>query len=165
LLETKKCILEKLRPEDFEDVKQLYRNETVRKYLGGIVSEESYKERFAEMMELSTDNYYWVVRDKKTNSFMGIVSLDEHHDAVSTEISYQLLPEWWGSGCATEVLGEILNYAFTKLMLTEIVAETQTANRASCKLLERVGMVLKDTTLRFGTEQVIYCKKQIQGLS
>jgi [ribosomal protein S5]-alanine N-acetyltransferase len=151
----------KIRPEDYGDVKQLYRNEAVRNYLGGIVSEESYKERFAEMTESSMDNYYWVVRDKKTNSLVGLVSLDKHHDGVSTEVSYQLMPEWWGSGFATEVLGKILNYAFTKLKLPEIVAETQTANRASCKLLERVGMELKETILRFGAEQAIYCKKRI----
>jgi len=37
------------------------------------------------------------------------------------------------------------------------VAETQSANKASCKLLEKLGMNLKQIVQRFGAEQSIYC--------
>ena len=37
-----------------------------------------------------------------------------------------------------------------------MIAETQTANILSCKLLERVGMKLEQKIQRFGTEQTIY---------
>jgi hypothetical protein len=50
----------------------------------------------------------------------------------------------------------ILNFALNELDLAKVVAETQTANKSSCRLLERVGMEWERTISRFGAEQAIY---------
>jgi [ribosomal protein S5]-alanine N-acetyltransferase len=47
----------------------------------------------------------------------------------------------------------------TELSLPNVIAETQTANRASCKLIERLGMKLEKTIERFGAEHAIYSIK------
>lgn len=44
-----------------------------------------------------------------------------------------------------------------ELKLPGLIAETQTANQASCRLLEKVGKKRVKTLSRFGAEQVIYC--------
>lgn len=152
-------MLSKLQEDDYEDVKLLYVDESVRKYLGGTLKEETIQVRFNEMNLSSKDSTYFVVRENDTNRFIGLISLDTHYDGVSTEVSYQLLPKWWGEGYATEIVKEIIYYAFHKLNLTEIVAETQLANKSSCRLLEKVGMKLRETVQRFGEEQAIYCIK------
>ena len=61
-----------------------------------------------------------------------------------------------GKGYATEVVKELIGYAFEELRLAKVIAETQTANILSCKLLERVGMELEQKIQRFGAEQAIY---------
>jgi ribosomal-protein-alanine N-acetyltransferase len=155
-LETDRCILSKLQQIDYEDVKKLYVNEKVRKYLGGIRDEVIIKESFYRVMKPIKGSYYWVIKEKHTNEFLGLFSLDTHHDGISKEVSYQLLPQWWGAGFATEILKAIIDYAFNTLQITEIIAETQTANEASCRLLERVGMKYKQSVQRFGAEQAIY---------
>jgi ribosomal-protein-alanine N-acetyltransferase len=94
--------------------------------------------------------------NKENGKFLGLVSLDKHHDGESTEVSYQLMPIAWRKGYATEVVKEVIHYSFTKLNLPRLIAETQTANKSSCKLLERVGMTVKETVHRFGEEQKIY---------
>ncbi len=152
-------MLSKLQEDDYEDVKLLYVDESVRKYLGGTLKEETIQVRFNEMNLSSKDSTYFVVRENDTNRFIGLISLDTHYDGVSTEVSYQLLPKWWGEGYATEIVKEIIYYAFHKLNLTEIVAETLLANKSSCRLLEKVGMKLRETVQRFGEEQAIYCIK------
>ncbi|WDF04500.1 GNAT family N-acetyltransferase [Shouchella hunanensis] len=159
MIKTNRCLLSKLQEDDYEDVKLLYVDESVRKYLGGTLKEESIQVRFNEMNLSSKDSAYFVVRENDTNRFIGLISLDTHYDGVSTEVSYQLLPKWWGEGYATEIVKEFIYYAFHKLNLTEIVAETQLANKASCRLLEKLGMKLQETVLRFGEEQAIYCIK------
>lgn len=156
-LSTARCILTRLHQIDYEDVKKLYVNEKVRKYLGGTQDEVIIKESFFRVMKLIKGSYYWVVREKQTNEFLGLFSLDTHHDGISKEVSYQLLPQWWGAGYAMEILKAIIDYAFNTLQLTEVIAETQTANEASCRLLERVGMKYKQSLHRFGKEQAIYC--------
>lgn len=156
MIETNRCQLVELQEADYEDVKKLYSDLKVREFLGGPVSEEVYREKFKKMLISESFQIYWVIRQKDSSLFVGLISLDLHHDGVSTEVSYQLLPEWWGKGYATEAVKEVIRYAFEELRLTKLIAETQTANISSCKLLERVGMKLEQKVQRFGAEQAVY---------
>lgn len=154
--ETKRCKLFKIQQNDYEDVKKLYTDERVRQFLGGTIEEPVYKIKFDDMCCVENKGLYWVIRQKDNNQFIGLVSLDLHHDGISTETSYQILPQWWGYGYGTEIVQEVISYAFEKLNLTKVVAETQTANESSCRLLRRVGMSLEETVERFGAEQSIF---------
>ncbi|WP_346426610.1 GNAT family N-acetyltransferase [Bacillus sp. Y1] len=145
-----------LQKSDTMDVKKLYVNQKVRKYLGGTLQEHSIEQVLDDMLNAGTDSMYWVVREKHTEDFIGLVSLDPHHDGDYLEISYQLLPNWWGKGYASEVVQLLIHYALNELNLSKVIAETQTANTSSCKLLERLGMELERTISRFGAEQAIY---------
>ncbi|EPY10146.1 MULTISPECIES: GNAT family N-acetyltransferase [Paenibacillus] len=157
LLETKRCTLTKLQASDYDNVRRLYVNEEVRKYLGGAwTEEEAITGSFRRMLASQEGASFWIIREKQTNAFIGLISLDTHHDGVSTEVSYELLPEWWGSGYAAETVTAVIDYAFRELGLPEVIAETQAANKASCRLLERIGMSFRDTVQRFGEQQAIY---------
>ncbi|WP_035445414.1 GNAT family N-acetyltransferase [Atopococcus tabaci] len=156
MFETKRCSIHAFKESDSAEVKKLYLNHEVRKYLGGIRKEEAVEAVLDDMLHSSEDSYYWVVREKHTDYFIGLISIDPHHDGTYVEISYQFLPDWWGRGYATETVGFILRVAFTELNLSKVIAETQTANVSSRKLLERLGMKLERTTTRFGAEQAIY---------
>ncbi|WP_404466870.1 GNAT family N-acetyltransferase [Planococcus rifietoensis] len=156
MFKTERCAITKLQESDYNEVKRIYENQEVRKFLGGIHQEASIGERFREMLDSSHDFFYWVVREKQTETMIGLVSLDLHHEGVYQEISYQFLPCWWGKGYASEVISVVIHFALYELNLPLIVAETQTANKASCKLLERLGMELERTIFRFGADQAIY---------
>jgi [ribosomal protein S5]-alanine N-acetyltransferase len=140
-------------------VEKLYINEDVRKYLGGIRQAASIEVLLDEMLHSGDDSFYWVIRKKHTDNFIGMLSLDPHHDGIYYEVSYQLLPNWWGAGYATEVVQVIINFALNELKLPKVIAETQTANIASSKLLEKLGMKLEGTINRFEAEQAIYSIK------
>jgi len=154
--ETKRCKLFKIQKNDYEDVRQLYTDERVRQFLGGTVEEPVYKIKFDDMCCGENTGLYWVVRKKDDNQFVGLVSLDLHHDGISLEISYQILPQWWGYGYGTEIVQKVISHAFENLGLARVIAETQTANESSCRLLRRVGMSLEETVERFGAEQSIF---------
>lgn len=156
MLETERCVLFDLKRADFIDIKNLYFNHDVRKYLGGIV-DEAYLLKAAEvMLENEGESHFWVVRERISDSFMGLVSLTPHHDGEYTEVSYQFMPEWWGKGYGREAVQVVIKYGFMELNLPKIIAETQTANEASCRLLEWTGMEREKTLLRFGAEQAVY---------
>lgn len=63
---------------------------------------------------------------------------------------------WWGQGYAEEVIRKVIDYVFDELKLKKLVAETQSANKNSCKLLKNVGMTLEGIVTRFGAEQSIF---------
>jgi len=156
MIETNRCKLLKIANEDHDDVKRLYQDETVRKYLGGAVDDERFNTRFAEMTEADGGSFYWGIRLKDTDEFLGMISIDMHHDGENREVSYGLLPKYWGQGYATEIVRKVIEHGFKELGLSVILAETQSANENSCKLLKRVGMILKEKRERFGAEQSIF---------
>jgi len=156
-------MIDTIRETDFNDVRNLYMNPGVRKYLGGIRGEDSIKSAMGKMLNPSQNSFYWIVRERRAGCFIGLVSLDPHHEGDYQEISYQFMPDYWGQGYATEVVGHIINYSLSELALSKVVAETQTANTASCKLLEKLGMTLERTVYRFNAEQAKYSAEYPSG--
>lgn len=159
MIVTPRCKLIKLASGDLDDVIQIYKDPLVRRYLGGTTDDELLlKNKFEEVLSKSKMSgvYFWCVRLIKDDQFIGLVSLDRYHDGKNIELSYEFLPQHWGSGYATEVVRKMIDYSFTEIDLPKIVSETQIANTSSCKLLERVGMKLENRLMRFGAEQAVY---------
>ncbi|KIL49106.1 GNAT family N-acetyltransferase [Jeotgalibacillus campisalis] len=161
MFETKRCIIKNVCTRDAGEIKALYMNKDVRKYLGGVLEEDAIQAVIERVFHSSETLFYWVVREKNTDRFMGTVCLDPHHEGNDLELSYQFLPKWWGKGYATEALPFIINYAFDELKLSKLVSETQTANSSSCRLLEKSGMTVERVITRFGAEQAIYSIKSV----
>jgi ribosomal-protein-alanine N-acetyltransferase len=105
----------------------------------------------------------WAIRTDQ-RAFIGWVTLGVHHNQVDTEISYLLLPEAWGQGYAREAVERVLCHGHRDLGLSRIVAETQTANASSVRLLERVGMTFERHLERFGASQSLYAHEAWSGL-
>lgn len=158
-MKTNRCIVENLKKDDYEDVKLLYVDSKVREFLGGVISDEKYSSSLKEMINNNEDSLYWVIRLKDTNDFIGLVSIDIHHDGVSRELSYQFLPSYWGKGYALEVIREILNFISRELNINNLISETQVMNKASCRLLNSLGMKVVDKVYRFNAEQYIFSLK------
>lgn len=154
-LATDRCLLNPLGDEDRADVARLYADQEVRRFLGGFISPEQCKQRFEQMIGDPAVRA-WTLRVKATSSFLGLISVAQHHDGQDEEISYQLLPEFWGQGYACEALVAVIEYAASVMKLPSLIAETQCGNHASRRLLERVGMEPVRTLTRFGEDQVIY---------
>jgi [ribosomal protein S5]-alanine N-acetyltransferase len=74
-------------------------------------------------------------------------------------LSYEFHPDAWGHGYATEATRRALDFALNDLAFERLIAETQTANSASCRLLERLGMKEERRIQRFGAEQAIYASE------
>lgn len=156
MLRTTRCLIKLLNKSDINEVKELYTNEKVRRYLGGTYGEEQIKTAIGDMVIKESESLYWVAREIRTNTFIGLVSLSPHHDGHDVELSYQVLPTWWGKGYGLEITQVILHYAFDELSLKRVIAETQLSNIKSCNLLKRLGMKLEKEIERFGAQQCIY---------
>jgi [ribosomal protein S5]-alanine N-acetyltransferase len=154
MLQTNRCNLRAPCAENSEQFFALNSNPEVRRYLGGLRSNVQINERFD--LFLNSIGSYWVVEQKNDQKFIGIVSLNLHHDGVDTEVSYEFLPAYWGKGFATETVLQVLEYALHELRLPRVVAETQIANEKSIRLLERIGMRFDREVERFGAKQAIY---------
>ncbi|MET3574440.1 GNAT family N-acetyltransferase [Bhargavaea ullalensis] len=153
-LRTARCVLAPPVSGDRTHVQALYQNDQVRAYLGGPRSAAEAAQAFEGLQ--ANPGHCWTICHQQTGTFMGLISLDLHHDGEDTEISFQLLPEFWGHGFGAEAAREVIRFAFDELKLQRVIAETQSANTASRRLLERLGMGDLKVVERFGAEQWIY---------
>jgi RimJ/RimL family protein N-acetyltransferase len=61
-------------------------------------------------------------------------------DDLEAEIGYELAPEYWGHGYATEAARALVSFGFEKLKLHRIGAWCIAENTASARVLEKLGM-------------------------
>ncbi len=86
----------------------------------------------------------WAVEVPGITAFAGFVGLSVPAFPIDgrarVEVGWSLAAEHWGKGYATEGGRAALDYGFTVLGLSEIVAFTVPANRRSRAVMERLGM-------------------------
>ena len=87
---------------------------------------------------------------------VGLIDLSPHKDGEDYEISYQFHPEIWGKGYAREAIACVVQHSLCNLKLGRIIAETQSENHASCRLLKHIKMIELKRLQRFGAEQIIF---------
>lgn len=84
----------------------------------------------------------WKLCDRATGAYAGGAGLkywDKTH--CRAEVGYILAREHWGRGLATEALAPILRFAFERMLLHSIEARVHPDNRASRRVLEKLGFV------------------------
>ena len=80
---------------------------------------------------------------KRELIFSNINSRSEDFSPEEIEIFYGLAKEYWGKGLATEAGKAVLHYGFDTIGLDEIVAVTHSANVASIRVIEKLGLIYK----------------------
>lgn len=65
-------------------------------------------------------------------------------DSPEAEIGYELAPDEWGQGFATEAARAIIRFGREELGLRRFTAWTVADNTASIRVLEKVGMTLEN---------------------
>lgn len=86
----------------------------------------------------------WVVELPGEASFIGAVGLNNLRFALpfapAVEAAWRLSPGYWGQGYAYEAARAAIDDGFGRLGLNEIVGFTVPANRASRRVMEKLGM-------------------------
>ncbi|NNL38321.1 MAG: GNAT family N-acetyltransferase [Flavobacteriaceae bacterium] len=106
----------------------------------------------------------WATVLKSGKQFVGWAGLAYLPEFDEVDLGYRFLPEYWGSGLATEASNAILNYAFDVLKLDKIVAIAMKENKASIRVMEKVGMEFdKLAPYEPGSENAVWywCDKKL----
>lgn len=88
---------------------------------------------------------FWAVERKADGAFLGYCGLKQvlHSGEPidgDIEIGWRLREDAWGQGYAAEAANACLAWAWDHLDVARVVAVTVPANRASWRLMERIGM-------------------------
>jgi len=149
-LETERLLLEQWDEERLEDFVRLAADPRVTGEFGeGCAwSRDRSEARFAEALgHWSRYGFGWrSALDRQTGEWLGFVGLNfARPEAVelaprSVEIGWWLDPAAWGTGIATEGAIALRDEGFERVGLDWLWARYQTANRASARVTEKIGM-------------------------
>ncbi|MER6076094.1 GNAT family N-acetyltransferase [Streptomyces sp. NPDC001817] len=154
-LRTGRLLLRPVTREDGSLVRELLTDGRVRAYLGGPVTEERVAARQAAYP--TTAGAFTVVRVTDQRP-VGLVTIGADHRCEGrAEVSYQLLPAAWGEGLGREAVAAAVSW-WTDAVPGggPLVAVTQKANRASCRMLEAIGMTVVDELDEYGARHCLY---------
>lgn len=140
---THRLSAERLKFQHLNELYRMHQNKQVMATLGGVRSDN-------ETRLLILNNLYhwqrygfglWVFRDKVNNQFVGRAGLRnlEIEGKNEVELAYALMTNFWGKGLATEMGDKILKISFELLKLPEVVCFTLTTNKASQRVMEKLG--------------------------
>ena len=82
----------------------------------------------------------WSIVHKESHAILGSAKLSLNLRFNSAEIGYWIGKKYWNNGYAGEAARKILNYGFQELKLNRIEAYAMVENKASSKILLRLGM-------------------------
>jgi len=93
------------------------------------------QDNFKQMKEIA-----WAICNRSDGLLLGAVGMSLNKKNDSGELGFWMGKPYWGNGYTTEAAGEVLDYTFGKLKLNRVEAHHMTGNKASGRVLEKLGM-------------------------
>jgi RimJ/RimL family protein N-acetyltransferase len=162
-LETERLVLRRLVPADAELLFELDSDPEVQRYVHagppdlGRIREEVLP-RMSAYYGQHRDLGFWAAEEKPTRAFVGWFHLRPEAGplgAADPELGYRLRRQTWGRGLATDGATGLVAVAFAESETSRIVAATLVGNRASQRVLDKVGF---ERTEEFFYEQPPYAE-------
>ncbi len=147
-LETERCLLRKIEPDDIDDMYEYAKDPSVTEFLTWSPHPDK-ATTYEYVMYLQSrykagDFFDWAVicRDnKKMIGTCGFTRFD--YNSNSAEIGYVLNSEYHGKGIATEVSARVIEYGFENLNLHRIECKYMVENTASRRVMDKNGMTFE----------------------
>lgn len=153
-LQTPRLTLRPCTPDDRDDFVALERDPAVMRFLNGghPVDHETVSQNSTFLMPRGTESYVWTGR-RPDGTFVGWFCLWPESEVVA-ELGYRLSRSAWGQGLASEGASALIAWGFDEAGYETVVATTMTVNRASRRVMEKIGMVYDRTVLEEWAEPI-----------
>ena len=156
-LTSERLILKPLQSDDLDICLEMFTDPDVVKYADGLMSDSTIRKGIPNWIKRGGNGCIgiWCLTDRLSGEKYGSVALlpipidenDTDFDLVvpgtmpdgDIEIGYFLKRSAWGRGFATETCRRVLQFAFEKTTLIEVVATFEEENTASRNVLEKSG--------------------------
>ena len=105
--------------------------------------DETIDDALAALAKYPRRGHHWAITlDENT---IGLIRLELSKRNSTGDIGYELHPDRWGNGYATEVLKEVVRYSFEELKLHRLCAWAYEPNKASQRVLVKAGFTYEGT--------------------
>lgn len=158
-LETPRLILRQFTEDDVDNLVALDSDRDVMRFIGGVANsrEAITKKSLSDILSYYTeyDNLgFWAIVEKSSKEFIGWVVLRPESrfriavllnvvESDALELGYRLRKVSWGRGYATEASRALIDKVLITEKISKIVAWALPENKASIRVMEKLGMKLQ----------------------
>ncbi|HAU0926962.1 TPA: GNAT family N-acetyltransferase [Legionella pneumophila] len=146
ILETKRLFLRTFQEKDVESLIAINQDPKVMQFFPAIPTREetiAFIDKIISHQEEKNFSLY-AAEIKNTGEMIGFVGLFtatfQAHFTPAVEIGWRLSSKHWNQGYATEAAKAVLDYAFRKLDLGEVVSFTSVLNKPSIRVMQKIGL-------------------------
>jgi [ribosomal protein S5]-alanine N-acetyltransferase len=144
ILLTSRLILRELHDEDLDSFIDIFSRDEVTRYYGRdvVTSSEEANDLLQKMKSgfLEKRGIRWGIEARDTKQLIGTIGYHLWSPLHKrAEVGYELHPDYWNKGYATEAIKTALSYGFQEMDLNRISAIVYFENQASNRLLEKIG--------------------------
>ena len=164
-IETQRLILRNFIPADFIQLAPILADPRVMKYsrTGDVLSVSETKEKIQGYIR-SYEKYgfgKWAVISKDHNQLIGYcgIAVEPVDNKEERELGYRLAYSFWNQGLATEAAKAAVEYGFEQLKFPYILGIVEQQNKASIRVLEKLGMRYERETVFYGVKMDVYSVK------
>ena len=161
IIETPRLLLREFSINDDEKFFELNTDPEVLKYTGDkpFSSLEEAKLFLVNYSDYGVNGYgRWAVINKSDNKFIGWCGLKLNEENM-VDLGFRFFRREWNKGYATEAAKTSLNYGFEILNLEKIIGRASIDNKASIRVLEKIGMQFWKKQQVEGLHEAVYYYK------
>jgi RimJ/RimL family protein N-acetyltransferase len=149
--ETDRLVLVPWSDEYFDDVARLCADPEAMRFITGgePLSRETAAEILARTRALWDEHGFgpWAALEKGTGHWVGRIGLnllDDWPGPDKWEVGFELAPEFWGRGLATEGARRAIRYAWEQTSLDRVISVTAPDHLASRRVMEKCGLTFQE---------------------
>ncbi len=160
-LETPRLILRAFTLEDVEAAYEMNCDPEVSRYTGdgGVPSLEEVRRRILHDVMGDYEQHgfgRFAVEAKASGEFIGFAGLKYLPQLDEVDIGYRFVRRCWGKGIATEAGEAVMHFGWTELRLKRIIGLVLEENRASIRVLEKLGLGFERMMEEDGLEVMLF---------
>jgi RimJ/RimL family protein N-acetyltransferase len=141
VLQTTQLTLSPCCPDDSNDFIALELDPEVMRFLNGghAVDHTQEHPNATFLMPRGKEPYVWTARRTSNGAFVGWFCLWPESESLA-ELGYRLRRTDWGQGLAAEGASALIDWGFRRAGYDRVAATTMAVNRASRRVMEKIGM-------------------------
>jgi RimJ/RimL family protein N-acetyltransferase len=160
-IETERLRIRPVEPEvDAEPLYELYGNEEAMRFVLRPASRNvrEVRDRLEGIVEWTRSGWgLWALEERESDRIVGLAGLFPlAGEGPEIELAYHIVPSRWGRGYATEAGAALLEAAWRETALGQVVAIAVPENRASTRVMEKLGMSCQGPARHWDHELVRY---------
>lgn len=161
-IETERLILRNFRLEDFEELAPIMADPKGMKFsrTGNVLSVSETQDKITGFIASYKKHGFgkWAVIFKEHRRLIGYcgIAVEQVDNKDEKEIGYRLDSKYWNQGLATEAAAATIQYGFETFHFPYILGIADRENKASIRVLKKLGMIYQRKTIFYGVEMDVY---------